>query len=87
VTTISRTTVSLCQGQYQLDYSLNLINQSYPLLAIQSSIEGECPDAQFGQLWKNALFFQVSENRTQLTVYDYRQKRLFVMDQLSDTPS
>ena len=64
--TITSTAVFLCQGQYQLDYSIKMTNGSYPILLMKTVKTSQCVDASFGRDWAKAGFFMVASNRSQI---------------------
>ena len=74
IATITSSSVYLCQGAYQLDYTMQMTNESYPVLLMKTAKRSQCADALFGEQWAKAGFFMVAANRSQLSVYGFDNK-------------
>lgn len=84
VVAIANHSIKLCNGDIEIQYDMNLINESYPLLFMSTVKMNECSDLTFGNLFIEGMFFTVEENRTQISMFDYTKSRLFRMDKVAE---
>jgi len=67
---INGSRIMLCGSQTQFSYSITTINGSYPRIVSSVITASPSCDTEFTESMRTAVFLQVAENLTQITLFD-----------------